>query len=55
MKIKFYYLLITIISKMLNLSISHEDGMGDFIIEKYQRENIEWLKGATINNEKIIK
>lgn len=52
MKIKIYYVLITIISKMLNLSIAHEDGMGDFIIENYQKENIKWLKGARINNEK---
>lgn len=51
LKIKIYYLIITIISKILNLSISHEDGMGNFIIENYQKENIKWLKGANIENE----
>lgn len=35
-----------------NISISHEDGQGSFILEKYDKNNIEWLFGATIS---IIK
>jgi hypothetical protein len=29
-----------------DLSISHEDYQGAFIIEKYSKHNIEWLKDA---------
>lgn len=32
-----------------NLSISHEDGHGSFIIERYDDFNIEWLKSASKN------
>lgn len=31
-----------------DMSISHEDGHGAFIIELYDEYNIEWLKSATI-------
>ncbi|QXN69904.1 hypothetical protein MAWWA_93 [Bacillus phage vB_BspH_Mawwa] len=31
-----------------NMSISHEDGHGAFIIEKFDEFNISWLKGASI-------
>ena len=31
------------------LSISHEDKEGAFIIEKYSKSNIEWLKDADLN------
>lgn len=37
---------INYICKKFNLSISHEDGQGGFIIEKYDKSNIEWLCGA---------
>lgn len=30
-------------------SISHEDGHGGFLIEKYSESNIEWLNDASIN------
>lgn len=32
--------------KKYNLSISHEDTHGSFIIEEYSKENIEWLRQA---------
>ena len=32
-----------------NLSISHEDGNGAFIIENYDAENLTWLKDASLN------
>ena len=31
------------ICKKYNLSISHEDYNGAFLIEKYNEENIDWL------------
>lgn len=34
------------ISKKYDLSISHEDGHGAFIIDDYDERNIEWLKAA---------
>lgn len=34
------------ICKKYNLSISHEDSQGAFIIERYFENNIEWLKDA---------
>ena len=30
-----------------NLSISHEDTGGAFIITRYDEDNIDWLKGAS--------
>ena len=42
---------ITKIYKKYNLSISHEDGQGSFIIEKYDEYNIKWLKNSLINVE----
>lgn len=43
------------ICKKYDLSISHEDCFGSFIIENYNSENIEWLfkasKGYKINKE----
>ena len=32
--------------KKYNLSLSHEDTHGAFIVEKYNEGNIEWLKAA---------
>lgn len=29
-----------------NLSISHEDGHGSFIIEEYKETNMNWLRNA---------
>ena len=40
---------ITEIYKKYNLSISHEDCQGAFIIEKYDEYNIKWLKNSLIN------
>jgi hypothetical protein len=37
------------VCKKYNLSISHEDGWGSFVIDKYSKENIEWLRNAHIN------
>lgn len=37
--------------KKYNLSISHEDYMGAFIIEKYDEDNINWINDAMINME----
>jgi len=34
------------ICKKYHLSISHEDGHGSFIIEKYSDYNMQWLKDA---------
>lgn len=31
-----------------NLSISHEDGHGSFIIESYNEDNIDWLNTANL-------
>lgn len=41
------------ICKKYNLSISHEDGHGAFIIEKYDNYNIRWLKDCLLNIEEI--
>lgn len=38
-----------IIYRKYNLSISHEDGHGAFIIEEYNDGNIDWLKNANLN------
>ena len=35
--------------KKHNLSISHEDSHGNFIIESYNQENVNWLDGSYIN------
>ena len=40
---------IKIICKKYNLSISHEDYHGAFLIEKYNEENIKWLFNASKN------
>ena len=37
------------VCKKYNLSISHEDGQGAFVIEKFSQENLNWLKRADIN------
>ena len=37
------------VMKKYNLSISHEDSQGAFIIEKYDKNNIKWLKDAMKN------
>lgn len=42
---------ITKIYKKYNLSLSHEDCHGAFIIEKYDETNIKWLKDCLINVE----
>ena len=40
---------------MLNLSLSHEDSHGAFIIEKYDEYNIKWLKNSMKNYWKKVK
>ena len=35
--------------KKHNLSISHEDSHGGFIIEKYSDRNLNWLSNTSIN------
>lgn len=37
------------LSKEYDLSISHQDSHGAFIIEKYDEVNIDWLKNAEID------
>ncbi|MEE1301719.1 MAG: hypothetical protein UHD64_02960 [Bacteroidales bacterium] len=37
---------IDMVCKKHNLSISHEDYMGAFLIEEYSEENIHWLFNA---------
>lgn len=32
-----------------NISISHEDIQGSFILEKYEQSNMEWIKNAIKN------
>lgn len=32
-----------------NMSISHEDSQGGFIIEEYNPDNIDWLREAKVN------
>lgn len=40
---------IKMICKKYNLSISHEDGHGCFLIEEYNERNVEWLFDARKN------
>lgn len=35
--------------KKYDLSISHQDSQGAFIIEKYSDFNMDWMKEATVN------
>lgn len=37
------------ICKKYNFSISHEDSHGAFILEKYDKYNIKWLKDCLLN------
>ena len=37
------------VCKKHNLSISHEDSHGNFVIESYDQENIKWLNDSCIN------
>lgn len=32
-----------------NISISHEDEQGSFVLERYDGKNIEWIKNAIKN------
>ena len=36
------------VCKKHGYSISHEDGYGEFEIQKYSNKNISWLKAANI-------
>ena len=37
--------------KKYDISISHEDNHGAFILEEYDETNIKWLKNSHINCE----
>lgn len=37
-----------VLYKKYNLSISHEDSQGAFIIEDYKESNLEWIKDAIV-------
>jgi len=37
---------IILLCKELNISISHEDNQGAFIIEEYSENNADWLRDA---------
>lgn len=37
------------VCRKYNLSISHEDGHGSFIIEEYNESNLRWLANANRN------
>ena len=34
------------LSKKYNLSLSHEDGQGGFMVGPYYEDNIEWIRAA---------
>lgn len=48
-EIKNFFNEIDAVCTKYNLSISYEDGHGNFIIENYNKNNIDWLKGASKN------
>ena len=39
------------VCKKHNMSISHEDGHGGFIIENYEKFYFDWLCGASDNTD----
>ena len=45
-KLKNFFDDIEAVCRKYNLSISHEDGHGSFIIQKYDQFNIDWLREA---------
>lgn len=38
-----------------NVSISHEDGHGCFVLAEYSDSNIDWLKSATIDSIEVAE
>lgn len=50
-KIKSFLDEIEKLCKKYELSISHEDGGGSFIIEGYDDYNIEWLRSARVETD----
>ena len=42
------------LSKDYNLSLGHEDEQGGFIIHVYCKENIDWLKQASVCREEFL-
>ena len=38
-----------------NVSVSHEDGHGGFILENFDEVNINWLNSASYNFKSLIK
>lgn len=47
-KVKQFLKEIEEVCKKHNMSISHEDGHGAFIIERYDEFNIKWLRQAEL-------
>lgn len=45
---------IALVCKKHNMTISHEDGHGAFVIEKYDQENIDWLRHAHDGRDQYI-
>jgi hypothetical protein len=39
--------------KKYGVSISHEDGHGGFILEKYNEFNVDWIKEASVTQEVV--
>ena len=37
--------------KKHNLSLSHEDLFGGFIVQEYKEKNVKWIKQAKFDNE----
>jgi len=38
--------------KVHNLSLAHEDSQGAFIVTKYDENNIAWLRGAMVKEDR---
>lgn len=46
--VKCFYKELIALYKKYNLSISHEDSQGSFIIENYNENNVDWIMDANI-------
>lgn len=46
--VKSFYKQLIALYKKYNLSISHEDSQGGFIIENYNKNNVDWIMDANI-------
>ena len=54
-KMKLFFKEIEDVCLKYNLSISHEDSHGGFIIEEYDKYNIDWLNCASKNYGRKLK